>query len=202
MDQRTVESLPVEASNGETTLETETPTLYKPLPTEHHIRLLTILPGESHEIRATLTVVDESARPIYQCLSYTWGPPKKSDTSKRWFESTRRIVLDGSEVLIQPNIDDALHRLRRLGICSPIWIDALCINQNDNNERGSQVSKMDQIYSNATEVIVWLGTQDPRTVSAIQNMKKIGITNNEIMEEPAKLKIVDLLQKTSSAMTI
>lgn len=40
-----------------------------------------------------------------------------------------------------------------------IWIDALCINQNDIEERNHQVHLMGQIYAKATEVLVWLGCQ-------------------------------------------
>jgi len=38
-----------------------------------------------------------------------------------------------------------------------LWIDAICINQNDNAEKSVQVQRMDLIYSNATQVIAWLG---------------------------------------------
>jgi hypothetical protein len=39
-----------------------------------------------------------------------------------------------------------------------IWVDAICINQNDTVERGSQVAKMGQIYSQCSQVVVWLGS--------------------------------------------
>ena len=46
-----------------------------------------------------------------------------------------------------------------------IWIDALCINQKNAAERGSQVAKMSQIYSQCSQVVLWLGSdlvlQDP-----------------------------------------
>jgi hypothetical protein len=43
------------------------------------------------------------------------------------------------------------------GFEEPIWIDALCIDQGCNAERGHQVQRMGSIYSNAQEVFVWLG---------------------------------------------
>ena len=167
---------------------------YERLPTNHHIRLLTIIPGDSPEICAALTVVDESADPRYQCLSYTWGPPKKSDAGRSWFEHGRRFVLDGIEASIKPNLDDALHHLRRLNICGPIWIDALCINQEDVGERSQQVSKMDCIYANADEVIIWLGTEPPELASVIHTIQKIGVTSDEIMQVSAADKVINSLK--------
>jgi hypothetical protein len=167
---------------------------YERLPTNHHIRLLTIIPGDSPEICAALTVVDEFADPRYQCLSYTWGPPRKSDAGQARFEHSRRFVLDGIEVSIKPNLDDALHHLRRLNICGPIWIDALCIDQEDIGERSQQVSKMDRIYANAYEVIIWLGTELPELASVIHTIQKIGVTSDEIMQVSAADKFVNSLK--------
>lgn len=39
-----------------------------------------------------------------------------------------------------------------------IWIDALCINQADNDEKSAQVSRMAQTYANAFRIIIWLGS--------------------------------------------
>ena len=39
-----------------------------------------------------------------------------------------------------------------------IWADAVCINQNDVDERSSQVSIMSDIYQEAKKCQIWLGT--------------------------------------------
>jgi hypothetical protein len=54
-----------------------------------------------------------------------------------------------------------------------IWIDAVCINQEDVAEKSSQVAMMDQIYSAAQNVIVWLGINDWHTTAAIEVMKSL-----------------------------
>lgn len=38
-----------------------------------------------------------------------------------------------------------------------LWVDAVCINQRDNKEKGHQVALVAKIYSNANCVLVWLG---------------------------------------------
>jgi hypothetical protein len=63
-------------------------------------------------------------------------------------------------VPVTPNLGAALQRLRREDEVRIVWIDALCINQNDLDERASQVSFMREIYASARRVVVWLGSDD------------------------------------------
>lgn len=86
----------------------------------------------------------------YLALSYAWGP----DTNHR------TIILNGVSTKVRPNLHAALLELRK----SPwiargvrLWIDALCINQEDLAEREQQVSIMRTIYLGAWQVVVWLG---------------------------------------------
>lgn len=54
-----------------------------------------------------------------------------------------------------------------------IWIDALCINQEDLQERTAQVAIMDQIYERAGYVLAWLGEEDFSTATGVETVKKI-----------------------------
>jgi hypothetical protein len=54
-----------------------------------------------------------------------------------------------------------------------IWADAICINQNDTEEKSSQVTMMDRIYSAATYVAAWLGPADTYTDTGIQTLKTL-----------------------------
>ena len=58
---------------------------------------------------------------------------------------------------ITPHLQDALCELRARGV-EYVWVDAICINQQDLDERSSQVSFMAQIFGNAAKVYAWLGT--------------------------------------------
>ncbi|TGO43539.1 hypothetical protein BOTNAR_2699g00010 [Botryotinia narcissicola] len=68
------------------------------------------------------------------------------------------IQLAGHDVQVTSNLFDALHRLRSDdGVTQNIWVDALCINQKDLEERSWQVQMMGRVYAAASRVIVWLG---------------------------------------------
>jgi hypothetical protein len=68
--------------------------------------------------------------------------------------------LRSKQLLIRPNLHEALRQLRRASQDKYlfIWVDALCINQNDEVEKQEQVLKMAQIYRNAASVCIWLGS--------------------------------------------
>lgn len=83
----------------------------------------------------------------YQALSYTWGHAT----------ANQLIELNGTPFRIRDNLWDFLHHAREEGLTGYLWIDALCINQSQVSERNHQVGMMEDIYSQAECVIVWLG---------------------------------------------
>jgi hypothetical protein len=68
------------------------------------------------------------------------------------------INVDTCPFFVSENLYDALCNLSAIGITGFIWVDAICIDQNNLHERSSQVLLMGDIYANAQGVIVWLGT--------------------------------------------
>lgn len=117
------------------------------------LRLLRIVPADDGEdLRCTIHICRGVKRPSYQALSYTWG-----DSAAR-----ARITLDGKRFFVTPNLESALRILRcKRGIVIPtqlpLWIDAICINQEDAEERDEQVRRMKSIYRDAESVVIWLG---------------------------------------------
>ncbi|KAL9073037.1 MAG: hypothetical protein Q9157_004894 [Trypethelium eluteriae] len=92
----------------------------------------------------------------YIALSYVWGPPKPA----------KAVMVNSCEVEVRENLYTALLELRRSdwvrqGI--KIWIDTLCINQEDLDEAARQVRSMRDIYMNAWQVVAWLGPPLPST---------------------------------------
>ncbi|KAH4847963.1 hypothetical protein HBI46_091430 [Parastagonospora nodorum] len=85
--------------------------------------------------------------PSYTALSYAWGN----------VNTTASITLNGYQVSITENLHEALLHIRRIRPHALLWVDALCIDQSSPNERGHQVSQMRAIYSDASNVISWLG---------------------------------------------
>lgn len=142
---------------------------YKPLDhTTQEIRLLTFdIPQEtstesdsaSPVISLSLSHVALSASPSstpvpsFQALSYVWGVPKD--------EPPPTILLNGISMPVTPNLYSALVFLLSQqqddSFKTSFWIDALCINQADNDEKAFQVPLMSKIYTSADRVLVWLG---------------------------------------------
>lgn len=84
--------------------------------------------------------------PDYEALSYTWG----DNTSKT------SLCIDGKGFVAFGNAYDALIELRKPTAGRRIWIDAICINQDDIKEKQHQILLMKLVYEKATQVVVWL----------------------------------------------
>lgn len=99
-------------------------------------------------------VFERSEAPMYTAISYTWGDDQASES----------ITLDGKIFKVRPNLWSALHYIGRATYAQPwcyIWVDAICINQNNTAERNAQVKVMDQTYSKPSMVSAWLGLVPP-----------------------------------------
>ncbi|KAK5654713.1 hypothetical protein OQA88_7037 [Cercophora sp. LCS_1] len=114
-------------------------------------RLVAIKPGSRNDdIRCGLIQISLSDLPQYEALSYVWGDP--SDRTM--------IVLDGQDFSVTKNLSIALGYLRRASEERVMWIDAICINQSDTEERSAQVVLMADIYRGASRVVSWIGEED------------------------------------------
>lgn len=69
--------------------------------------------------------------------------------------------IEGRPLAIKPNLEEALRHLRLPNQYRRLWVDALCINQEDLGERSRQVGYMRLIYKHAARVIVWLALRTP-----------------------------------------
>lgn len=122
--------------------------IYEPLK-KWEIRLLVLqsATSSSSELRAELVCSSLLTKPKFEALSYTWG-----DTSAR-----KRMTLCKRPFLVLENLSAALLSLRHIMKDRVLWVDALCINQQDLDERRQQVQQMRAIYEQAQQVIIWLG---------------------------------------------
>ena len=112
------------------------------------IRLLTIEPN-SREDEILIKVEHSTVTDDYNAISYMWGPP----------EPFRFIYINGHHLIVRDNIYRFLQHQIRHGTASfrKFWIDSICINQDDLEEKSQQVSMMDKIFSKAAHVLIWLG---------------------------------------------
>lgn len=136
----------------------EFPYTYCPLQHDE-IRLLHLFPGSCADgLEITLKHVGLGQGPRFEALSYTWGTSAKDCHVRCKMESGRL-----EKIPITRNLEQALVRLRSVEDVKVLWIDQVCINQDDLQERCSQVSYMGTIYSTAFQVSVWIGEEDEDT---------------------------------------
>src|ERR1700761_1133436 len=108
---------------------------YERLQNAKSIRLLRLEPGcESTTLKASLATHQLESRCSYDCLSYVWGEPDLSEA----------IFIDDQLFKISKNLHNILLHLRYPDKIRRLWIDAICINQQDDVERSQQVAVMGQ----------------------------------------------------------
>lgn len=107
-------------------------------------------PSKTDRISCRLRVISLHSVPAYRAFSYMWGDPS----------ILQPILVDGKPVMVRSNLHGFLSQMQEEGYTDALWIDALCINQDDIAERSQQVSLMGQIYSKAALVHVWLGSEN------------------------------------------
>lgn len=141
---------------------------------EKQIRLIDILPRrEEHDMICCRVfkahLPPDSPGPDawrYHSLSYVWGDPFP----------TADIILNGSRMAVTKNLESALRHLRDSSTPEfqglPVWVDAICINQDDLKERNEQVRIMRDIYRKAHRVISYLGDGDVDTDRALEKFRR------------------------------
>ncbi|KAE9367886.1 HET-domain-containing protein [Stipitochalara longipes BDJ] len=137
---------------------------YKRLSGHNTVRIIELLPErDGEEIHIHLHEVTLQEAPAYQALSYEWGEIKGSHS----------IRCDSSILLVTTNLLAALRRLRFLTLRRYLWVDAICINQEDIEEKTKQVAMMGQIYKFGHKALIWLGEAGPGTTKAIAKLQDL-----------------------------
>jgi hypothetical protein len=108
-----------------------------------------VFPWIPHRLELVITRHNLEDEPDFAAVSYVWGNAPASVS----------IPCNGSSILITPNVYEMLERFRLFGL--PVWIDAICINQEDVEEKRTQIPLMQKIYRNASNVYVWMGSSNP-----------------------------------------
>jgi hypothetical protein len=158
--------------------------IYSLLPQDiFSIRLLRLRPSADplSPIHCKLVVYPLDCRPAdahqYEALSYAWGT---SDNSRIiWIEFETLSI----EVQVTQNLHAALIRLRNPYFERNLWIDALCINQEDDGEKAHQVGAMARIYGLAQRVVVWLGEERDDSALAFQTLRELASESQVVQTE-------------------
>jgi hypothetical protein len=133
--------------------------------TAKDLRILEIISNDSKIVECKLGNYVETEG--YSALSWCWGSPSPgSETPNlkpiRIFHDNKPFRFE-----VSTNLESALRHLRRRKILR-VWVDAVCINQRDNDEKNNQVPMMAKIYGDADLVYVWLGGEENRSKEAIK----------------------------------
>ena len=140
--------------------------LYSRLSRSTNIRVLNIEASSTPEniscFVEELKLGDEGDFPYFTAVSYRWGSDQRHEN----------VLLNGKNVLIGRNLYAFLSHAVCEGWHFHLWIDALCINQDDNAEKSQQVFMMSEIYSRAAKVLIWLGCLSEEESSSLFTIKE------------------------------
>ncbi|KAL4891083.1 HET domain protein [Aspergillus ambiguus] len=133
-------------------------------PAAAEIRLVTIAPekNENSPVRCTLQTVSLDNPPRFEALSYVWGSVGEKV----------EILVDDISFQVTTNLRNALRCLRHSRKKRIIWIDYICIDQNNVKEKNTQLPLMGRIYREATSVVSWLGPLTPNMEQAMLMIKR------------------------------
>ncbi|KAF7195106.1 Heterokaryon incompatibility protein 6, OR allele [Pseudocercospora fuligena] len=140
---------------------------------ENQIRLVRVEKSSSREtsLSCSLSAYERSKAPRYVALSYCWGSPTP----------TAPVMVNGKVYHVRSNLHSALQVLRNQPL-EHLWIDALCINQNNLPEKAQQVNQMAKTFSAAQHVLAWLGPSTTESDIAIEGLQ--GMLEPRMLNSP------------------
>lgn len=138
--------------------------VYQPIDGVHALRMLRICPTAPGK-PIHIEILHHNLSDLKHCkvLSYEWGQSPERHT----------FICQNGCLRVTTNLLHLLLRLRASGEMGLLWIDAICINQDDIAERGQQVALMRDIYQQASMVLIWLGDAIERTEEAFDTLRKL-----------------------------
>jgi hypothetical protein len=165
------------SDNTDLSVVTDSPSIHTPFrDAEAQIRLLHLHPQINLKfISGTLETWDIEDVPRYKAISYVWGPPSEQ----------QEIWVNGLRLPVRKNCFRALQQARRQYHESYVWIDAICINQLDLEEKSAQVAMMGGIYRKASLVLACIGPADA-FIQRSQAMYGKAIFQKTVLEESSE----------------
>lgn len=144
---------------------------YEPLSARGAIRLLVLHPASDYQAPLSCRIVEHQhslQHRVYSAVSYAWGLHQ--------FGRNLEVQHDNGDVSylrITPTVDALLRHFRKPNKSRHLWIDAICLNQEDEVEKARQIPEMGTIYKMAIEVEVWLGPAIPQTAKLFRFFQEL-----------------------------
>lgn len=124
---------------------------YRALQSQTEIRCLTLSAGTASDpLTCDIQHHNLSDNPSFEAISYVWGSLIRDQT----------ITCNGGLLNITPNLQRSLQQVRSRSTARVLWVDSICINQDDDKEKGHQVRLMAKIYRQAERVLITLGADE------------------------------------------
>jgi len=156
------DSLPSPISSPRSSMVGAAPYQYLPL-AEAEFRLVRVLPERMSAVKCEIFHQSFNDPVEYTAVSYAWGD----------IVEKKQLVLEEAIIMVATSLYDALEAVRQKHQEVLVWIDALCIDQDNEFERAKQVGLMGQIYSRAETVAVCLGPEADDSPSAMKLLEKV-----------------------------
>ncbi|KUI54488.1 Heterokaryon incompatibility protein 6, OR allele [Cytospora mali] len=157
----------------------EYPVRLEPPDNTTFIRLLEVLDvneSDAVSLKCQLTTWPIQEMPSYHAISYTWGDPNLTAT----------IILNGQRLEVRQNCEYVLKQAHWHGGSRYHWVDAICIDQNNPEEKAKQVAMMGYIYQRAAHVLACVGPHAEDSDLIYDTVAKL-VINDEIEAECASM---------------
>jgi hypothetical protein len=105
--------------------------------------------------------LDVLEKPLYETISYAWGETTLAG----------HILVDGGVINIPASAVSALQYMRLPDKSRTLWIDCICIDQQDEMEKNHQVALMSDIYTNSHQTLSFIGEDDGTAAKAFEGIK-------------------------------
>lgn len=168
---------------------------YKPLNKEiFEFRLIELLPSEDADGRLEVQIfcISLGSSVVFETVSYVWGDPSLTfePTSLSYINiaplgknSARQL---SQEFNITVRLAEALRNFRYKDIARRLWIDSVCINQNDDKEKSWQIQNMAKIYQKGSQSLLWLGLETDNCRAALNYLERWGQWGYQSEPQPWK----------------
>jgi hypothetical protein len=156
--------------------------LYETLPSGS-VRLLRLLPDHDRIVVGLVSYLLSDNVPASEALSYAWGTEASTEHIYCITDPADQRKSTETPFAVSPHLYEGLRCLRATAIGGRphwIWIDAICINQQDAKEKAIQVPMMSDIYSKAQRVVVWLGKADANSEDVMRKIPELAAKMSEI----------------------
>lgn len=172
---------------------------------ERQIRLLRVLlngdaPGSeqsSSPVYCDLSIhsLNHDNPPSYTALSYVWGPPSVMSGS-----GDDTLVVNSEAIPARENLLSALRAFQSRNDSAYLWVDAVCINQDDLEEKMTQIKLMGDIYSLAERTVIWLGpagNDSDVAMDLVRDLKEKDLESPRFEKQRGSWKAIRLLLQRS-----